>query len=319
MTSVILAEYGVQRAHLARALLCPPGTSAAAGRRRDDRRDRRRRGVRRAAADPPQPGRRRPVGAAVRLQLALRAPGDRLLRPGRQQQPVPALLVAVGRGAVLPRLPAPPRRPARPGGRRWARPAVTTAGLALLLVASVATQQYWSSRSPLRAYYGTEARVYQMLAGATLAWLLSRPRGRRVVASTPRSARTLAGVVAALGVVLLIAAATDLWAMTPSRRGYVAALVSVTLIAALEFAGAAPGDAAAVAHPDRLPGQDLLWHLPLALADHRLRPPGHRPQPGGPRHHRGRRCHRHGVAQLRPVGGAGEDVTAPADSVHGWR
>ena len=90
--------------------------------------------------------------------------GGRLLRDRHRQEPVPALLVAGDRGAVLRRLPGAPAvaEPAAPQGDARCRWAVARA---------VARSR--SSTGPTRArnhaYYGTDARLYQLLAGAMLA------------------------------------------------------------------------------------------------------------------------------------------------------
>ena len=54
-------------------------------------------------------------------------------------------------------------------GRRW-----TVKVLGVLLLASVASQVYWSQADPTHAYYGTDSRIYQPLAGAVLALVVHR-------------------------------------------------------------------------------------------------------------------------------------------------
>ena len=63
------------------------------------------------------PGRRGPPSLYV-VELVLHRPVDRLLRRRHPDEPGGALLVAVGRGAVLPRLAAAARRPLRRSARR---------------------------------------------------------------------------------------------------------------------------------------------------------------------------------------------------------
>ena len=122
------ARVGSLRTRALRALLLPTVPAAHAGARAHRRR-------RRARVDPPaEPlrcsadhrsdghGRHAPVG-----QLRHRARGRRLLRRQRHDEPAPAHVVALGRGAVLPRVPgtagprlaAPaPRPPAGAGHHR---------------------------------------------------------------------------------------------------------------------------------------------------------------------------------------------------------
>ena len=76
-----------------------------------------------APADVSNARRRVPVGVPLRRQLALHQPVERLLRGERQHEPGRALLVAGGRGAVLPVLAAPAERRV-PRRRPRRRPAV---------------------------------------------------------------------------------------------------------------------------------------------------------------------------------------------------
>ena len=73
--------------------------------------------------------------------------------------------------------------------RRWA--GATAAVLAGLLALSLVSQLAWAGVDPNRAYYGTDARLYQLLAGALLAVTL------RGLARRPASALAGTGALAA--------------------------------------------------------------------------------------------------------------------------
>ena len=114
--------------------------------------------------------RRRAQRAALLLQLALPRRGERLLRRRCRQEPVPAFLVAEHRGAVLLRASR-----CAPG----ARAAFAAPFPAALLGPRRAVRRFRSRASstgrgwmPNHAYYGTDARFYQLLAGALLACAL---------------------------------------------------------------------------------------------------------------------------------------------------
>jgi hypothetical protein len=117
----------------------------------------------------------------------------------------------------------------------------------------------------VRAYYGTDARVYQMMAGALLAVVFTVPAARRLVAAVPAWA---SGAAVAVSTALLIGAATDIVDTTPSRRGFLAAALSVILIAALERAGGPVGWVLARPTMVKL-GQvsygTYLWHWPITV------------------------------------------------------
>ena len=108
-------------------------------------------------------------------------------------------------------------------GRRW-----TVGVLTALFLASVAAQLWWAQVDAEHAYYGTDARLYQLLAGSLLAlglqrlsrWAPSLPWGRVAVA-------------ALVGFLLLSSGLLDL---SPSVRGLGATVVSVALVAALMLA-----------------------------------------------------------------------------------
>ena len=119
-----------------------------------------------APADVPRRDRRLPVGVPLRRQLALHRPVERLLRGRRQHQPGRALLVARGRGAVLPvlavaahgRLPRRADAAAIGSGRSLRldrrRPASCVSLVAALHLSTVNLN---------RAYYGTDTRAYELL------------------------------------------------------------------------------------------------------------------------------------------------------------
>lgn len=106
----------------------------------------------------------------------------------------------------------------------------TIAGpLAVVMVGSVAAQLYWRSENPIRAYYGTDARVYQILAGSLLAVaLLSRPAGLRI--------RRVARWVAMAGLTGFVLLSTDVLDVDVSVRGLLATASSVALLIGLEAA-----------------------------------------------------------------------------------
>jgi peptidoglycan/LPS O-acetylase OafA/YrhL len=135
---------------------------------------------------------------------------------------------------------------------------------ALLLLggASLASQLYFASTEALRAYYATDARLYQLLAGAALVvYFRSNPAAMRRRAFSPR-----AGALAALAVLV---AGTSVVDATPSIRGMLATVASVLLVGSI-FAHQERGAA-------RLFGQPLpvylggisygtyLWHWPLVV------------------------------------------------------
>ena len=139
----------------------------------------------------------------------------------------------VDRGAVLRRLPG-PAAPAAAGSARRAH----ARGLAGLLVASLAAQLYWAQVDTNHAYYGTDARLYQLLAGALLAvalhtWRRRRLRGRR------------ARLVALVGLAGLLVLGSGLVDIAPSMRGIGATAVSVLLIGGLMLGPGQPLPAAA--------------------------------------------------------------------------
>ena len=140
------------------------------------------------------------------------------------------------------------------------------AGLLLAITAVlVGLQLFWAGRNPVRAYYGTDARTYQMAAGALLAVVFTVPAVRRIVSTI---AGVASGAVAAAAMALLIASSTDLIDVSASRRGMLAAAISVTLIAALERSGGPVGWVLArstFVQLGRVSYGTYLWHWPIIV------------------------------------------------------
>lgn len=105
--------------------------------------------------------------------------------------------------------------------RAWVLPTVLT-GLFLL---SMGAQLYWARVDVNWAYYGTDARLYQLLAGVLLALLL---RSRPGAVPVP-----FAGAVAAAGLAAMLLLGSGLVDLTPSIRGILATGASVLLVAGL--------------------------------------------------------------------------------------
>lgn len=132
-----------------------------------------------------------------------------------------------------------------------------------LLGLSLAAQLYWAQADATHAYYGTDARLYQLLAGAALA-----------VAMRGRSGRALNGrtvtLGATLGLVGLLVLGSGLVAMAASWRGIGATVVSGLLIGGLVLA---PGQlvSRALSRPvpvflGRISYGTYLWHWPVIIA-----------------------------------------------------
>ena len=182
-----------------------------------------------------------------------------------------------------------PSRPVRRRDRRVVRAVVAGGWPALSAIAAVVI-----ARTDLnRAYYGTDTRAYQLLAGAL--W-----RSRR--ASSPRLRRSRAGAGLPLASwpgsarSSVLADRSSTWGPSPGAllTTVVVVCCSLTLEAAAGGIGAGGAEPAAA----RVPGADLLRHLPVALAGD----PGPRRTPSTSR----RRCsssstvaarHRHRLAR----------------------
>jgi peptidoglycan/LPS O-acetylase OafA/YrhL len=139
-------------------------------------------------------------------------------------------------------------------GRRW-----TFVVLVGTLLASVAAQVVWAQVDPTHAYYGTDARIYQPLAGSVLALLLVHRPDQRAVG------RWGAVAPVALGAFLLLS--SGLVPMEPWLRGLLATLVAVTLVASVVLAGSGRL-AGALSHPvpvylGQISYGTYLWHWPV--------------------------------------------------------
>lgn len=110
---------------------------------------------------------------------------------------------------------------------RRRRTAVLLGGLGAAFVLSLGAQLSWARVDPNHAYYGTDARLYQLVAGVLLAVAL---RTWRV-----HVRRRHAEVLAAGGLVLLLLLGSGLLAMSPSWRGIGATVASVLLVGGLSL------------------------------------------------------------------------------------
>ena len=143
--------------------------------------------------------------------------------------------------------------------RRSSRPLFL--GLGALLAISLASQFYWSRVDPNHAYYGTDARFYQLVAGALLACALrswSRVRfGPAFRLSAP------------LGLAVVLVFGSGLVASSPSSRGFAATVGSLLLIAGVmirgdDVLGRSLGRRTP-AYLGRISYGTYLWHWPVIL------------------------------------------------------
>jgi peptidoglycan/LPS O-acetylase OafA/YrhL len=140
-------------------------------------------------------------------------------------------------------------------------------GLVLVLgLVSFGWAWHLSVVAPDRAYYGTDTRIYQLLAGALLALTPAVVvRWRRV--------DWLAGPVALVALVGLVVLATDVVSVRPVGRGVVAAVLTVVLVVGLERG---PGVVRSVfswrpvVELGRISYGTYLWHWPVIVIVGRL-------------------------------------------------
>ena len=147
------------------------------------------------------------------------------------------------------------------------RPMVATALIAAVTVVAAWWALSLADSDLLRAYYATDTRAYQLLAGGSLAFVLSRPdgSGRRFVTSPVSAGVALVGLVA----IVIVATIGEVNAVD---RGLYAAVITVAIVAVI--AGRRAGGAVGVerllaSRPLVVLGglsyATYLWHWPLVV------------------------------------------------------
>lgn len=141
------------------------------------------------------------------------------------------------------------------------RSTVLVTGLGALCALSLASQLVAARTDQLRAYYATDARLYQILAGATLAaalWFWPSILARWTHPAI---------VVGALGALVVVASSS--WSPSPSTRGLAATVASLVAVAALEAQRDGPAGRAlgteTVGYLGRISYGTYLWHWPVIV------------------------------------------------------
>jgi peptidoglycan/LPS O-acetylase OafA/YrhL len=146
------------------------------------------------------------------------------------------------------------------GGRH--RRALTLGGLSVLLALSLGDQLWFAARNVDRAYYGTDTRLYQLLAGALLTATLAF--------TSRRLARRSAHLVAVVGMVGLVVVASGLVDLSPSWRGIGATVASILILGGLAQAEQSPLSRLLslkpIAYLGRISYGTYLWHWPVIVA-----------------------------------------------------
>ena len=142
--------------------------------------------------------------------------------------------------------------------------------VSVALLLSLTAQVRLAAADVNRAYLGTDARAYQILAGSMLALVLWRYDLRTTIAQR-RGGPAANALVAPLALIAFIALGTSIVDVGASTRGLLAAGLAVGLIASLELGqSAATGvlSVPAVRYLGRISYGTYLWHWPvLVLAD----------------------------------------------------
>ena len=165
-------------------------------------------------------------------------------------------LLLVGLTALARRLPG--------SWRRWVQGAVAVAALG-----SVTLALAWRGTSLDRAYFGTDTRAYQLLAGALLALTpgVIRRLARRV---------GLADAMAGVALMALMVVSSSWWRTGPIVRGVATTVAALVVIAGIEAAargwlarglGLAP-----VVYLGRISYGTYLWHWPVIVILREVRP-----------------------------------------------
>ncbi len=141
-------------------------------------------------------------------------------------------------------------------GRRW-----VVGVLAALCAASVVAQLVWAQVDTDHAYYGTDARLYQLLAGSLLALLLHRLQ--------PVATRLRPGVVGWAALAGFVLLCSGLVPVSASLRGLAATVAAVALVAALMLSDEGPLarllSRRVPVFLGRVSYGTYLWHWPVIL------------------------------------------------------
>jgi len=138
--------------------------------------------------------------------------------------------------------------------------------LGLMFVASVGSQLFWAVREPTHAYYGSDARLYQLLAGVLLA--LALRKGTSLFAGN----RGLVLMLVGLGGLLVFG--SNLVDVSTTWRGFAATAFSVAAIGALTVSAQAwPSRLLSTSIPvylGKISYGTYLWHWPVILVLHEV-------------------------------------------------
>ncbi|HSJ22062.1 MAG TPA: acyltransferase family protein [Nocardioidaceae bacterium] len=140
---------------------------------------------------------------------------------------------------------------------RWA----LLGGLSAIFLLSVGAQLYWANVNELRAYFGTDARLYQLVAGALLAIAMRT--------WTVRLPARAAGAVASTGMVSFLLLSTSWIDLSQASRGFLGTAACVLLIGGLMLAEDQPlGRLLSRRTPvylGKISYSTYLWHWPAIL------------------------------------------------------